>query len=535
MTTPARRRRLLLPILLVALLLGGAYGAARLFVTCEYARDLVTAHLAEQLQTSVTADSMEASFAGTTVLRGLTLHDDGHPYLHVPRVEADVSGWDLLWGACRPGFLDLRDAVLRLRFDRDGKLLTKLPTFAFSESFPAVDIRGARVVLEQEGRRPFSLDGAALDLAPDRAENLHGTIDDPVWGAFDVAGAYRDDRLQLTLTSLGVVLTPGMARALPFVPEALHRQLEFEGRRVPLRLRLTFGPEPPYARYEVRFRDARVRLLQPDRPAFVVGGAGGTLEGSEQGFLLNGALDDPSWGRWSVAAGYVAATGAIRLQLDTPGTSVDPAKLAALPYVPPNVWRCVEATGRTPANVQVGLFVEKPDVHYHVELAPRGVRLRVAPLDLEAHAASGRVVIEDQCVTLRDVQGRSASGSIATDALLDFRAEPARLRFDLDVRGLALGELPATWELPRQIDGKVTGRATLDVAVHADRVETRGSGSGRIDEARLAGFRTGDAIPLELYTDGGRIRFRPRLPLWQSLMSGGAGAAQGAAGRAEVP
>jgi hypothetical protein len=538
MTRPARLRRFLVRSLLVlALLAGGAWVAARLFLTSAAARRLVASDLGERLRTSVTLDALEPAFLGKSVVRGLKLLDaDGHPYLEADRAEVNLSLWKVVArGARLPGYLDVRGAALRLRFGRDGSLLTKLPTFPETGRMPLVKVHGLTVVLEQEGRAPFSLTGGSLVMRADRPDNLRGILDDPVWGTFDIIGDYRKGTLQLSLASPGVALTAGMFRALPFVPASLHRQLEFEGERVPLRLRLAFGPLAPYARYAVTFRDAQVRLLQPDRPALVAAGASGTLDGSEEGFVLKGALDDPYWGQWSAASGYVARTGAISVQLDTPESPVDQEKLTALPYVSASVWRSVQASGRTPATVLVALSVEKPEVRYRVELAPRGAKVRVAALDLEAEDASGRVTVEDHRVSLRGVRGRSASGSIATEADLDFRTDPTRMRFDLDVRGLELGQLPAKWELPRQIEGKVTGKARLDVTVRDGRTETRGSGSGRIDDATLAGFRAGEPIPLDLFADGKTIRFRPR-SLLQSLMSvAPAAAPQGPSGRGEVP
>ena len=421
--------------------------------------------------------------------------------------------------ARRPGAFELRDVHLRLRFDANGDLLTKLPgSAAAGGPLPDVQVRAGSLTLEQEGRQPFTLEGISLTLQPALRTNLSGVLDDPVWGSFDVSGRVeKSGAFSITLNNNGVALTLGMLKSLPFVPPSLWSTIEVDGPSVPLTFTLAVATQAPLVRYTVAFDRARVTLPQPDRQPLVASPARGVLDGNEDGFKLTGQINDAYWGSWTVQAGLVASTGAISLDLTTPDAVVDQKKLSLLPYVPKNVWQQVQASGRTPARPGRPL-PHKPDVHYRVELKPRDVRVHIASISLDAVDAAGSVVIEDSRVLLGNVTGRTASGVIAANGDLDFRRDPVRLQFDVNVRGLVLKELPKKWELPAQIEGKITGQANLTVSVIDGAPQTHGSGKGRIDDAKLIGFRTKEPIDLDLTADGKTFRFIPRSVLLQILM-----------------
>src|SRR5262249_34168676 len=132
-------------------------------------------------------------------------------------------------------------------------------------------------------------------------------------------------------------------------------------------------------------------------------------------------------------------------------------------------------------------------------------------------------------VRLRGVTGRAAGGTIATEGDLDFRGDASRLNFCVEVRGLGLRRLPASWGLPAQVDGKLTGRADLAVTVRDGKTELRGSGRGEVSDASLAGFRARGPIPLILKADGRRLNYSSPSPWIQTLLF--AAPALGRAGR----
>jgi hypothetical protein len=534
-----RLLRLLRRGLIVLLLLAVVVGVAlRFYLRSSGAARRTAGVLTQTLGVPAEVDGVVIPFRGEATASGLRLLDgDGQPFLEAGRAAADLSVLGYLRGATLPGRIDLDDVHLRLRFDQAGNLLTRLPRMkAGPGSLPACRIRAARLTLEQEGRAPFTLEGISLDLDPTLPTNLVGALDDPLWGELEVRGKVdKTGAFSITLDSRSVALTPAMLRSLPFVPPPVWTTLQADGPAVPLTFTLSVAMQAPFVRYEVQFGGARVALLQPARgvaggqppaiappvPALVVSGARGVLKGSEKGFDLEGAIHDPYWGEWEVKAGLESAVGALRVELRSDEASVDPRKLEALPYVPKSVWSQVRAAGKTGARVEVRLFTGRPEVHYRVELDVKEAAVHVSSIDLDAGDAAGSVVIEDSQVWLRRVTGRTAGGTIAASGSLDFRGPKSLLSFDVDVRGLALRQLPRKWELPAQVEGKVTGWARLDVTVGDDAPVTDGLGTGRIDEVKLVGLPSTEPILLDLHADGTRLRFVPQSPLLRLFMAAG--------------
>jgi hypothetical protein len=523
MSRLARLRRLLLRTLAILVVLGiVALVAARFYLRSRAAARRVEDQLSQTLGIPAEVDSVIIPFRGEASASGLRLLDkDGKPFLEAERVAVDLSVLGYLRRWTTPRCIDLDETHLRLRFDRAGNLLTRLPRMK-GGPLPAFRIRAARLTLEQEGRPPFSLEGISLTLEPTARNNLVGILDDPVLGTLDVRGRVeKTGAFSITLQSKGLALTPAMLRSLPFVPPALWTTLHADGPAVPLTFTLAIGRQAPFVRYEVQFDRARVTLPQPDRPPLVASPVRGLLQGNEKGFTFQGAISDGYWGEWTVQAGLEGSIGAIHVDLRTSEAVVDPPRLAALPYVPKSVWKQVRASGRTAAHVQVGLFTSKPEVHYRVELAVKEAAVDVSSIDLHATGAAGNVIVEDSRVWLRKVTGHTAGGTITAGGDLDFRGPASLLTFDVDVNGLLLRQLPQKWELPAQIEGKVTGWARLDVTVGDGAPLIDGAGTGRIDEVKLVGLPSRDPILLDLHADGKKLRFVPRSPPWLRLILAG--------------
>ncbi|MFO0841844.1 MAG: hypothetical protein U0797_05510 [Gemmataceae bacterium] len=343
------RRRLAI----VAALLFVALVGLRFFLRSGAAARLVASQLGDILETTATIGSLRAALAGDTVVRGLKLYNDGDdvPYLEADEVTVDVSLANAAAGKRLPDRIDVRGARLRLRFDREGKLLTRPPTLPQAGQLPRVRLRDLELTLAQDGRPPLTLRRAQVTLAPDGEENLSGEIDDPVLGRFGLSGRFGQGKLHLRLNHPSLPLTLERFRTLPFLPRALTRRLEAEG-DVPLEVALWLGPEPPRCRYRVAFGPARVRLLQDDRPAFLGSGVGGVADGDDDGnvkFQETFATRD-------------GATGPSRSISPTPGwtctcaadLAFDPGKLTELPFVPPEVWKHVRGrAGRRPTSTSI--------------------------------------------------------------------------------------------------------------------------------------------------------------------------------------
>lgn len=507
------RRRLLLLFGLCALVLL----LVRVLLNTPMVRQLVANDLGELLETNAHCRDIRIGMVGDTAVFGLTMRDDHEqPFLLARKVVVDLSLWSVLWGRRLPDRLDLEEVKLHLRFDPEGNLLTRLPKLPTTGQLPHLRLRDLTLILEQEGRAPFTVQGASFTLAPKSVENLSGLVEDPQWGQFRLGGEFGKGKLHLVLHSEGARVTTERFRSIPFLPRALTDRLNLTG-TIPLRLDLWFGPEAPRSRYRVAFAQARARLHPPEGAPFEVRQVRGVVEGTEGKFDFSGSIQDPEWGLWNLSADQSPERPFVQLKLQSEEAVVDPGKLRTVPYVPGNVWNHIEAWGKTSVQVALRIAKTEPEVHYRIELSPRETRVRLPVLDFEATSVSGQVVVEDHRVLLRGVTGQSAGGRVSANGELDFRSTPSHLRFALSVQGVQLTRLPPSWELPRQLDGKVTGSAQLHLLAHADHTETRGTGTGRIDEATLAGFPTREPIRLSLRTEGNRFRLIPLLPVLQSL------------------
>lgn len=518
-----RRRRWSGALLGLAALTAVVLLGARLYLSSPAAARILQGALEEQLNTRAELASARIGLFGQTTASGLRLYEPGEeqPYLEAAGASLDISAWIALWGRRAPRRLELAGVKLRLRFDRDGNLLTKLPELAPSDApTPRATVAADALTIDQQGRKPFTIHNILLRLTPGDAANLSGAIDDPTWGPIRVGGHFADGRLVLDLASDGVKLTMPMLRSLPFVPPALWDTLQAEGGRVPATFRLSIDPAAKEkVRYRVTFDEALVRLPQPDRPAMAVSPAGGTLEGGDTGFAFAGTIRDPYWGNWAVTARQVNADKTLTVELSTPDTAVDQKKLEALPYVPKNVWKQVAAEGRTSAKVRVRLFSDKSDVLYRVELRPRDVAVRVAAIDLKATSALGEVIVEDGQVFLNGVRGEVAGGRLETAATMDFRGADSVLKFDLTTQGVQLQKLPVKkWGLPPVVEGRLNAKASITVTVKEDgRLVLGGTGQGVINQVKVAGFPAAP-IPLVLNSDGRRFNFKTGPGVLKSLL-----------------
>jgi hypothetical protein len=396
-----RVRRWLLVGLLVALVVGViVVVAARRYLSSSEAVARVTAALEAQYGGPVRVGQVDIGLHHSSV-RDLKLYEAGaepgaEPWATFTDVQADVSLASLVRGQAHPSHLEVNGADLTLRFDRRGRLLTRLPEHkGTAEGFPDIRLRQSRVTLLQEGRRPFAVGGIDAELRSEQGRlALTGTAQDEHWGAWDVTGSV-----------------------------------------------------------------------------------------------------DPANG---ASAGTLKSAGPVH---------VTQPMLEDLPFVGANVWENVQAEGDTPVVLTLRYEPAKRALHYRVELEPENSHVHVTSIDLTAEQARGKVVIEDAVVRLEKVRGRTADGTLATDAVLDFRATPDRLTFAIDAEGLDLVRLPKKWKIPSQLEGRLAGHAELLVQIFGGRVRTSGEGQGEITQARVMGFKSSKPIRLRLFSAGDGFQF----------------------------
>jgi hypothetical protein len=250
-----------------------------------------------------------------------------------------------------------------------------------------------------------------------------------------------------------------------------------------------------------RLENARIVFQREGRPDSVFTGISAEVRSDPDAFHVNGAADDPNWGKWLLTAERNRDSGETSLRLHSDTVHFTPEKLRSIPFVPAVTWEQVQATGQTPVDMTLRLTATDSAPHYRVVIDPVDMRLHLSAIDLTAEGGHGRVVVEDNIVTLQKLGGRAAGGELAGDARLDFRGEGADMTFDLTATKLALDKLPASWRMPLKT-GTMSGKADLRVVVKGGRVETSGEGKGTIE-----GFLSGPPLQVKMRAEGGGYRF----------------------------
>jgi hypothetical protein len=232
-----RRRRWPIVLLLTAVLL---LIGVRLFLSSSYVAGRAAASLEKLYGGTVRVGGADIGLGGT-VLTGVELFEknDGpqqQPWLTVDRLETDLSLGDVLGGR-DPTRVVLKGVTVRLRFDADGRLLTRLPAPAQSSGgtgrLPEVELVNGRVLLLGTSDRQVAFDHVAATLKPQAGKNvLAGTGQNAAWGSWTVAGTLdlAQDTVKVLLNSnCSVHVTQGMLRALPLVPASVWDDVELEG------------------------------------------------------------------------------------------------------------------------------------------------------------------------------------------------------------------------------------------------------------------------------------------------------------------
>jgi hypothetical protein len=248
----------------------------------------------------------------------------------------------------------------------------------------------------------------------------------------------------------------------------------------------------------IRVAGSRLVLQQAGRPEVVVSGIDGQLEPDGSRVRLSGKVTDPHWGDWTLTAEANRLSREAHATLKTVHpVHVTQEMLNSLPFIAPAVWKEVQAEGDTPVEFTLATRPKEKGVHYRVVLEPQNTAVRVTAIDLRGEHAAGGLVVDDGVVTLRQVHGQAFGGRVATDGVLDFISRPQKLDFKARVNDLVVTDLPKSWGLGEQIEGRLTGTANLVVTISDGGVHTSGTGKGVIDHARVGG-QPADPITIEL-------------------------------------
>lgn len=217
---------------------------------------------------------------------------------------------------------------------------------------------------------------------------------------------------------------------------------------------------------------------------------------------LSGTIDDPYWGPWTVSGGCKSAGEPFALVLATAKeVRATMPMLRRAPFCPLSTWKAVECEGDTTCEVTLR-FVPGDRVKYKVDLHPRNTKVFVPSIDFRADSAVGRVVVEDDVLTLSGVKGDASGGQVRLGSTMDFRRAESVLRFAVETDKINPRFLPASWRVPA-LQGQVDGKADLELTLRDGRlVGTRGQGQGT-----LKAFPFLRPVTLYLQSDGRGFRF----------------------------
>jgi translocation and assembly module TamB len=253
---------------------------------------------------------------------------------------------------------------------------------------------------------------------------------------------------------------------------------------------------------------------QEHRAPMIIRGLKAEVVSTGNDMKLDGTITDPFWGDWKASGAFDSGAGNGHIVLDADKLAVTMRKLKSIAFVPPSVWDEIEVEGTTPAKLWLNLGSSggTTSVSYRVEIAPRDARIKVPSIDLEAAHSHGKAVVADEIVDLNQLQGKTAGGSITASGKLNFHDAPSRLGLKVGVQDVVLHDLPSKWNVPNQIDGKLTGSADVVVTLKQGKVETEGAGEGVIRDAKVSGFAADKPIRLALRSNGKGFQFHQPEP-----------------------
>jgi hypothetical protein len=268
---------------------------------------------------------------------------------------------------------------------------------------------------------------------------------------------------------------------------------------------LTRMPEPPEAEGPmplVRIEGGTFTLRREGVPTEVFRNIKLELRTDGERQTLSGTIDDPDWGPWIVGGGRQKTADPFTLILKTAKEiRATMPLLRRAPFVPPGTWRAVEVEGDTPCEVTLK-FVPGEPVHYKADLSPHNTNVYVPSIDLRTAATSGRVVIDDNLLTLSNVLGTAGGGEVRVGSTMDFRIPGHHVeRYSVEVSRVNPRLLPERWQVPA-MEGQIAGKADLELTLRNGwLVGTRGQGQGTL---RMFPFLR----PLSLYMEADERGFR---------------------------
>jgi hypothetical protein len=271
------RKSLWITLIALLVLVAGGLIALRTYLASAAATRQVAERLQDMLGGRVEIQGAQIGLTGDSRVRGIQAYEEGEPnkpWLHIDDVTADVSALSLMRDKS-PDDIQLQGAHIRLRFDRDGRLLTKLPSKkgAAPAQLPLIHIENGELTFDRENRTPMVVRGVHAQIASSaNGLTLTGTVHDPFWGDWKVRGDFNSSgsKGSLTLDTEKVDVTMTKLRSIAFVPLSVWDAVHVEGvTPAQVRLDMETQNDKTSVRYRVEIspRDAHVLVPRIDLDA----------------------------------------------------------------------------------------------------------------------------------------------------------------------------------------------------------------------------------------------------------------------------
>lgn len=269
-----RSRYVIFSLLLLFLTVAIMAGSARWYLSSGRAAARVATELQAVYGGPVEVGRVQLGLNHAT-LEGVQVYPEGakpgeEPWITLADVQADLTPWDLVRGQTMPRQLRLKGMTMTLRFARDGKLLTKLPTSSSTTTtIPEIQLTDGKITWQQEGRPEMAVTG--IDASIQSKEGtlvLDGAAHDPYWGNWTTQGTLDPQARSgdVTLrTASPVHVNQEKLNRLPFVPPEVWQEVQADG-NTPVEVRLKLAPGAATASYRVDLepQDARIRIAAID-------------------------------------------------------------------------------------------------------------------------------------------------------------------------------------------------------------------------------------------------------------------------------
>ena len=234
-----------------------------------FARQAAAEQLSNALGVPVEVDNLDVGGKGTTAAIRIPDADGKDNLVRIGKLETDITLGGLLAGNATPTFVTAGEVDFLLRIDEQGNILSPFPKGsanpnAAKPTIPEVKINGGKVRIRQAGKPEFAVSGVTGHLRKEGDSYvLDGTIDDPAWGKWAIAGRLTADFSdgRVSLTSDKAELNDARLRTIPYVPNEVWDNLSTSGTTA-AEVAFTFKPNTDLG-YAVNLKPKKASLTVP--------------------------------------------------------------------------------------------------------------------------------------------------------------------------------------------------------------------------------------------------------------------------------